>query len=228
MKYFILLFLSLSCAGPEKYPCAKYEDEVLRKALVETNSDETMYRFVSDEKEAVKFLKAMTSEFYRYDDINLLNKKVAEACRPEELNKIFEHDLNDPCHLIINEFPFFQAFFWSARHEKWSKETIELGVTKARSLIRFYISKPSSKIEVSMSALLLRSMAENAFISKDILKELQPILIENDKYMEESRKNSLAQLKIAVTCENQTIGEEFRKTEIIREKLKTLLAKYSI
>lgn len=237
MKYLLLFLLVSSCQeqiktahspSPGDVACENYENDVLENALVNTDSEETMYAFVSDEKVAIKFLDAYTHKFYRYDEINSLSKKIAESCRQEDITKMMDRDPRFPCNSIINEYPFFQAFFWTAHKEKWSKKTIELGVSKARSLITFYTSKPSSLIETGTVAFVLRDMAKYNLISKDILKDLTPMINEREEYMEGSRKTALSQLGTPLTCENQKIGADFIEAEKFRTQLKTLLSEYSI
>lgn len=171
MKYLIFLsslFLSSAihaetCKPDQKkiQACNEYVQNVLKKAYFEEPSqkNEHLMRFVMDESEAVKFLKAFDPEKLAIKENQCIADNRRATCQ-----KVFKPGIDDACPQDFAVLNFFKALIKGMKKNNWSPSTVQLAESVMQKHVTYVMNVRPNLLEILIAQTIILEAQEQGFL----------------------------------------------------------------
>ncbi|MFZ4712216.1 MAG: hypothetical protein ACOYL6_00760 [Bacteriovoracaceae bacterium] len=136
--------------------CNSLKNNILEKAIIEDlkslndSNDDHHYRFVKDEKEALKFISGFDAEKIGLD----LNAETFE----KELKDCESSKSLPFCENSFPTFNFFRGLLYGAKHYNWSKATKVKAINKTWTYLNEVQKNKPSWLDINMAISILGMM----------------------------------------------------------------------
>ncbi len=187
--------------------CKVFVKETLEPAVFEDPTlpkENPQHRFVKDEKQATKFLKA-----YDPAKLSLANQHcLFEHARKSETNLAqVKEDLG--CETSFTMLNFFRGLIQGVKLNKWGTKTVKLAEGTIEHHVKYVLDSNPSLLEMIISFNILRD-AQVAGLLKGKFKPAGPFLLELDKQSEELSKS--------IKAMKEPVSWEQKKSVMLKEK----------
>ena len=187
--------------------CKDQVTSVLNKAYWKDENaadGEEYYKFVKNEQEAIKFVKALDLNKLTFEE----NSKIKEF-----LYKNCSTDINlddfKPCDYFSDLFAFHQGLAFAVKNYPWSQKSKIESVQQIQKYLKVVSEAETLLLDKSMAILLLKDLAEKGFLeekNKVLIKDLKR---ESEQLIEKNRKSSREELK-TFDAGRRTCGSAFQ------------------
>lgn len=199
--------------------CEDFKTNILTKAIFEDpKAEDHPFRFVKDEKTALKFIENYQSTKLALEERVKNTKKEMSDC--DHLNK---PDKEKYCSVTFENLNFLRGLIYGMKHYGWKPSTIQLAKEKIRTyaVLSSQNGLPLLDLAVAYSVLgLLKEELPSTQIDSVMLKKYQSELEADIKDLSTEMKSVKTQECFVV---QQRMKKEIAIAETHRTKYKTLL-----
>lgn len=221
MKFILIALFSLSAHATDLKDCHQFINDVLNPSVsFDEGAKDHGYRFVKNEKAALKFITA-------HDPSKLgIPDQIAKASNEMKDCKY----LSDPkskqeyCPNLFENYHYFQGLLYGMKNYKWSKSTVDLGKQKLMDSIKEITIPGMPLIHAAISYALLEDLAEKFPNEKITLNEVKQDRAELEKTIQTIQAEAK---KKSQRCSDIQSGmkREREAAETYRQKLALIVSK---
>ena len=171
-KIFTIFTLLTLNAFADPKTCDAFRKNVLEKAIFEDPKEEfhSPYRFVKNEKEALKFIQQY--------DVKKLFLNDSKTTVPKDLKSCSDPQTTTYCDSLFPNYNFLQALTIGLKEYNWTKPTVAKGVAIAWAYVHETEKTRANLLGLLIAMNILDKLAEHKLIAKPTYEKLHPLFIE--------------------------------------------------